>query len=137
MIDYDGLQVGNYITPIMSTSLGNQEQYFCPKYCVNKLFTPELDKKSLITLYFLNTFHVNLSKVGLINPFSGDKVTLDFIFDLINLDDYDIQNKVWKCFQLNKENEFLGDDVYSVFENYKMEAIPFRDGTYVKKLVRK
>lgn len=137
LIDYDGLQVGNYVTPILSTSLGEQDQYFCSKYCKNYLFTPELDKKSLIILYFLETFNVNLNTVGKINPVTNTKVTLDFIFNTIGLDDYDIQNKVWKCLQSKYKNEFLGDDVYRVAECYDMTAFPIGDGKHLKKLIKK
>ena len=137
LIDYDGLQIGDFITPILSTSLGEQDQYFCPKYCNNYLFTPELDKKSLIILYFLITFNVDLNKVGMINPATNDEVTLDFIFNTLGLDDYDIQNKVWKCLQSNHENEFLGDDVYRLAEVYNMAAFPIRDGKYIKRLIKK
>ena len=136
-IDYDGLQVGNHITPILSTSLGRQEQYLCSKYYKNGLFTPELDKKSLIILYFLTAFNINLGKVGMINPANNDEVTLDFVFESIGLDDYDIQDKVWKCLQSKYKNEFLGDDVYHIADYYDMIAVPIGNGKYVKRLIKK
>jgi len=137
LIDYDGLQVGNHVTPILSTSLGEQEQYYCPKYFKQELFTPELDKKSLIVLYFLTTFNVNLNKVGMINPMTNQEVTLDFVFETIGLDDYDVQNKVWKCLQNRYENEFLGDDVYHIANSYKMLTVPIGNGKYFKQLIKK
>lgn len=137
LIDYDGLQVGNFITPIISTSLGDQSQYFCSKYYNDKLFTSELDKKSLIVLYFLNTFNVDITKVGTCNPVTGEIITLDDIFKSINLDNYDIQNKVWKCLQPKCENEFLENDVYDIAYNYNMIAYPAPNGAYFKRLIKK
>lgn len=137
LIDYDGLQIDNFITPILSSSLGDQDQYFCPKYYDGKIFTSELDKKSLIVLYFLNTFNVDITKVGSRNPITGEIVTLDDIFELINLDNCDIQNKVWKCLQDKYENEFLEDDVYDIAYDYNMVAFPTANKTYLKKLIKK
>lgn len=137
LIDYDGLQVKKHISPHMSTSLGDQDQYLIPKYFKNDLFTENLDKKSLIVLYFLDVFNVNLNTVGKINPISKEVVTLDFIFNAIGLDDYDVQNKVWKCFQTNIDNEFLGEDIDNIAEQYKLFAIPIGGNRSIKKLIRK
>lgn len=137
LIDYDGLQIGDYVTPILSTSLGDQDQYYSSKYYRNGLFTPELDKKSLIILYFLTAFNVNLNTLGMINPATNEKVTLDFIFEAIGLDDYDIQNKVWKCLQTKYENEFLGDDVYHIADYYDMVTVPVGNRQYFKQLIKK
>lgn len=43
---------------------------------------------------------------------------------MINLDDMDIQQKVWKLFQPSVANEFLEDDLYRIAENYKL-VLPF------------
>ena len=137
LIDYDGLQIGDFITPVLSSSLGNQEQYQCPKYQNNFLFTPELDKRSLITLYFLMTFNVDINRVGQYNPITNEKITLDLIFELIGLDDYDIQNKVWKLFQNNQKNEFLDDDVFKIADKYHLLARPIAKNTYMKRLIKK
>lgn len=137
LIDYDGLQIGDFITPVLSSSLGNQEQYNCFKYQRNNLFTPELDKKSLITLYFLSAFNIDINKVGTLNPITREIVTLDDIFEMIGLDDYDVQNKVWKLFQDNKQNEFLGEDVFRIAESYDLLAIPIAKNTYIKRLIKK
>ena len=77
----------------------------------------------------------------MINPYTNQPITLDDVFELINLDDYDIMNKVWKLFQENKENEYLEEDVFKIAQDYEMEVIdlPQLRGTnmYIKKLVRK
>ena len=65
LIDYDGLQTKNIPTFSISSSLGDQLQYFnSSKYYQGRLFTKELDKKSLIILYFFSAFNVDLNKVG-------------------------------------------------------------------------
>jgi len=136
-IDYDGLQIDNHVTPLLSTSLCEREQYYCSKYYRNGLFTPQLDKKSLIILYFLTTFNVDLTKVGTINPMTNSEVTLDLIFNTIGLDDYDIQDKVWKCLQSKYQSEFLGDDVYHIANYYDMIVVPLGNAMYAKQLIKK
>lgn len=138
LIDYDGLQIGEFKVPSMSTSLGDSDQYLIPKYCKNGLFTPNLDKKSLIILYFILTFNVDLNKIGTINPINGKQVTLEDIFDVINLQDNDVKHKVWKCFQSNVENDFLGSDVYRIADEYDMQLRPSPiAGCYFKRLQKK
>lgn len=128
MIDYDGMQIGNHPSMSFSTVLGNQNHYFIPKYWDDKtnLFNHNLDIKSLITEYFLMTFNVNLAKVGERNPETGKPITLDDIFEQIQLDDDDFKHKVWKTFQPNVENEFLGDSVYRLAETHRLTYEQFR-----------
>ena len=128
MIDYDGMQIGVHPSMSFSTVLGNQNNYFIPKYWDDKkqLFNPNLDIKSLITEYFLMTFNINLAKVGEINPGTGKPVTLDDIFEQIQLDDDDFKHKVWKTFQPNGENEFLGDSVYRLAETHRLTYEKYR-----------
>ncbi len=138
IIDYDGLQVKQHRSICLSSSLGNQEQYMTPKYGKNFLFNPNLDKKSLMNLYFLSTFNINLETIGLYNPYTRRTVTVDEIFNTIGLEDDTIKHKVWKCFQPDQENDFLGDDVYRVAEQYKMSIMPQTiGGAYLKKLRKK
>ncbi len=137
-IDYDGIQIGNMPAVGYSDFLGTPEQVLTPKYYDDKtdLFTKELDIKSAIFLYFLDTFGVNLSTVGTLNPENGKIVTLDFVFQTINLEDPDIQQKVWLLFQEDKQNEFLGDSIYNLAEKYIL--VPDMSvGGMIKNLVRK
>ena len=132
LIDYDGIQIGNFITPFLSTSLGDDLQYEIPKYSKKThLFTSELDKKSLIILYFLSTFNVNLETINI-----NKNITLDYIFNCINLKDDDIKHKVWKCYQPNLANEFLGDSVFKLAEEKDMLIKPCGPA-YIKRLVKK
>lgn len=136
-IDYDGLQVGKHKTISMSTSLGDPRQYLGSKYVKDYYLTKELDKKSLTVLYFLDTFHADLNKIGCVDPATGKPVTLDDFFQCIQLDDWDVMDKVWKLFQNNKENEYLGEDVFRIADNYQLHTIPVTNRDCLKVLTKK
>lgn len=87
-------------------------------------FKKELDIKSLIHLYFLTTFHMDLTKVGQFYPGTNNRVTLDDFFNCIHLDDWDIMDKVYKVMYGNSSNEYLGDDVFRIADTYRMHAYP-------------
>ena len=138
LIDYDGLQVGKYKSVGISTNLGDCSQYMIPKYQENFLFNSNLDKKSLIELYFLDALNINLEMVGQYNPYIKRNITLDDIFEQIGLDDNDVKHKVWKCFDDKSDNEFLGSDVDRIADQYKLVIFPQSFGKcYIKKLVRR
>lgn len=140
LLDYDGFQIKDQKTGTISTTLGDHETYIdSKKYYNNGLFTKELDVKSLIYLYFLYTFNTNLGKVGEFVPFSKEKITLDYIFNTLNLDNDDIKQKVWYLFQEDYRNEYLGEDVFVIAENYDMIVYPhpFDKNLSIKRLVRK
>lgn len=138
-IDYDGLQVGNHMVVAMSTSLGDDSQYFQDKYINGNLFTPELDKKSLLILYFLDTFNADLNKVGAINPLTGRAVTLDDIFEMLNITDLDFMNKVANTLNPKKPGEYIGEDVIRLAHDNYLDVYqhPIMKQHYLKKLRRK
>lgn len=121
-IDYDGLQIKQMPAVGFSDFLGTPIEVLNEKYYdnVSGLFTKELDIKSAIFLYFVDVFGVDLSVVNRINPITGRIVTLDDVFSMINLDDADIQQKVWNLFQFSIPNKFLGEDLYKLAEKYKL-----------------
>lgn len=139
LIDYDGMQVGKHNTAQMSTSLGRQEQYEISKYSIrNGVFTPNLDKKSSILLFYLTAFNIDLNKVGEITPYGG-RITLDDIFNIIGLNDADLMHKTWLAVEnKDRDNEYLGDTIFNIADKYDIkiigEPVP---GHYMKKLVRK
>lgn len=133
LIDYEGLQVGDYPSFSMSSALGDSEFYdSSKKYCsrvngIMPLYTKELDKRSLIFFYFRTVFNIDLR---LVDQYGID---LDTFFNAINLNDQDVTHKVWKLFQENEENEWLDNDVFRIAEDYKMKVL--RNGA--RMLVRK
>ncbi len=135
-LDYDGLQVKKMPAVGYSDFLGTPNDVLQPKYYDFKtdLFTTELDIRSTIFLYFVDVFGINLAAVNKINPETGRIVTLEEIFSLINLQDLDIMQKVWKLFQKSIPNEFLGDDIYKLAEEYKLEEY---SNIGIKKLIKK
>jgi len=140
IIDYTDLQIKNLKTPMISTSLGNQEQYIkSKKYYQNDLFTKELDIKSLIVLYFLDVFNIDLNSIGKINPMTNKPLTLDDVFYMLNLFDNDFNHKVWKIFKQKSPNEYLGEDIFRIADKYDMLAFrhPFIPDAYIKKLRKK
>lgn len=136
-IDYDGLQIKQMPAVGFSDFLGTPREVLSEKYYDYKfgLFTKELDIKSAIFLYFVDVFGINLAAVNRINPETGRIVTLDEIFSIINLNDSDIQQKVWKLFQPAIANEFLGNDLYKLAEKYKL-VMPFPNAP-TKMLIKK
>lgn len=138
-IDYDGLQIGSHKSYSVSTSLGSfYDIVRNPKYFTkDKFFTKELDKKSSIILFYLSVFNVNLNNVGIINPMNGKPVTLDDIFECINLDDPDICHKTWKIFNDNQPNEYLGKDMFNLEEKYNMQVFTMPNNMRIKRLIKK
>lgn len=130
-IDYDGLQIKQMPAVGFSDFLGTPQEVLTKKYYNDKsdLFTKELDIKSAYFLYFVDVFGINLAAI------SSKMATLDEVFSLINLDDVDIMQKVWKLFQPKIPNEFLGNDLYKLAENYNLKR-PFKNAP-TKILVKK
>lgn len=136
-IDYDVLQIKKMPAVGFSTFLGDPRKVLTEKYYDfnTRLFSKEIDKKSAIFLYFVDVFGINLSTVDTINPQTGKIVTLDEIFSFINLTDDDVKQKVWKLYQPEIPNEFLGEDLYKLAENYRL-VLPFPNAP-TKMLIKK
>lgn len=137
LIDYDGIQVGDNLTINYSTNLGHDSKYDFPKYRNGHLFTEEIDKTSLMILYFLDTFNVDLKVIGQRDPRDGHIITIKDFFDIMEFHDERIIRKVEKTLSSTEEGEFLGDDLFRIADEYKMNVYPIRPGYYVKRLVRK
>ena len=120
-IDLVGLQVKEYSSIDYSNLLGNEDDLNCilenPKYLTKKnLFTPEIDKLSLIYLYFSLVFNINLSEK---KELKSERV-ISKLFREINLKNYDLMHKVWLLNQSTKSNEFILDEVRSISENFTL-----------------
>lgn len=139
LIDYDGLQIQNHGVLEMSSLLGNPMQYENNKYKRRGLYTKELDKKSLIYLYFLNTFNIDLNAVGKYDPALQRTVRLKDIFQMIGLEDERIMKKVEALYQRKEENPFLEDDVLRLASEYQLGIRPLEgfNNTYQKRLIKK
>ena len=135
-IDYEGMQIGEYRCLTISSSIMmpivETKKYF--NEC-DYSYTKELNILSHYMLFFLDAFRADLKSIGMVTP--NGKITIDDFFNFIGLDDYDIQNKIWKLFQKDKKNEYLGDDLIRLQENYNLKIIGTCQGQHVKRLVRK
>lgn len=138
-VDYDGLQVDCYPSMNISSLLGDFNQYKNSKYLSSgKLFTKELDKRSLAQLYFLLAFHIDLNCVGHLHPDCNRPMTSDDLFWMIGLDDEVVQNKIRKFFSTDVASEYLGDDVFRIADQYEVEEISHPYGfPYKAKKLRK
>lgn len=136
LVDWDGIQVDDKMVFVQSTLI-DEDVLDEKKYHNNNLYTKQFDIKSLIHYYFLMTFNINLNTVGMINPMTNKRITLDDVFNMIGLENYDIMNKVWKVFS-NKENEYLGEDVLDLAQEYNMCLVQeVNPKEYIKRLFKK
>ena len=103
-------------------------------------FTTELDKTSLTILMFLTVFNVDLNTIGMIDP-SGERVTLKYIFDYLNLRDEQFMNKVAANMSLTQKGTFLAPELYRLAKEYYMLARPLPrhvvEGGYQKVLFKR
>ncbi len=144
-IDYDGMQFGKKDKSIsFSTSLGNIRNYLMsPKFCTNFCqFTKELDITSLTILMFLDIFNVDLNKVGMRNPLDGQIITLDYVFEMLGLEDDVLKRKVRANLSLFEKGSYIVEDLKRVMQNYEMVVaeIPKHynaESRYIKHLIRK
>ena len=137
LIDYEGIQIANHPATDVSKLLvpfspHKTKLIFTPKY-INKLFfTQELNIYSEYALFFADLLNISIAEFGIDTTYENR--TLEDFFKIIGLKDYDLQNKIWKLFQQNEKNEFLGDDKYKLLEEYNIQSIK---GTNIKRLIKK
>ena len=130
-VNFEELQHGTFRAGRVSKKLGLKTDSNDSRYLSDGLFTKNLDKMSSIYLYFLNTFNVDLSKF--------DSTSVGEVFNRLGLKDDDICHKVWSLFDKDYDNvnDFLGDDVFRIAEEYDMRVVFNTRTTCVKSLVKK
>lgn len=136
MIDYDDLQIDRYLSLYQSTSLGNQKNHDSPKFINGLLYTPELDKKSLLFLYFIDAFSMDLYHIGEYSQTLKRKITVKDAFLQLGLDDYKLMRKIDNILSSTQKGDFLGKDVYRIASRYQMRLEECSDGQTIKRLVR-
>lgn len=139
-IDFDGIQIDGYKVLQMSSLLGSDSQYFTPKYINNNnFFNSNLDKKSLVILYYLTVFNVNLNSIGKYNPMIRRLVTLDDMFAAAGITDDDFKQATFLA-MCDKENDnvYIGDLVNKIADENTLRVIATdKSGLLMRKLVRK
>ena len=139
-IDFDGIQIGDYKVLQMSSLLGSDSQYFTQKYIDNKeFFNANLDKKSLIILYYLTVFNVNLNMIGKYNSMIRRLVTIDDMFEAAGITDNDFKQATYlaMCDKKN-DNVYIGDLIKKMAdENNLRVTATDKSGLCMRKLIRK
>ena len=128
-VNFEELQHGTFRAGRVSKKLGLRTDSNDSRYLSDGLFTKNLDKMSSIYLYFLNTFNVDLSKI--------DSTSVGEVFNGLGLKNDDICHKVWSLFDKDYDNDFLGDDVFRIAEEYDMRVVFNTRTICVKRLVKK
>lgn len=131
LIDYEGFQINDHPSLSFSTGLGdrhilNKSNKYCRTPVQNgiaPLYTKELDIRSLIFFYFRCVFNIDLR-------YNRD---LEIIARNINLNNPNIMYKVWSLFEEDVPNEWLGEDVFRIADEYNLEILS--NGS--RRLVRK
>lgn len=144
-IDFDGMQFGKNDKSIAySTSLGHICEYLYSSKFVDGPyhFTQELDKTSLTILMFLVVFNIDLNKVGMVNPFSGKRISLEEVFEQLGLDDDELLRKVKANLSVINRGSYIAEDLRRIAQRYEMRTMEVPkyicpDGGYIKKLIRK
>ena len=136
LIDFDGLQISDYASSVMCSSLGDCRLYNNTKYFNHGLFTKELDIKSLIYLYFDLKFDCGLWNLNLIKSYDDCFNKLEEMFNYHNIYNNDLFEKVLRLYDDSKPNVYLNDTIDSIFNNYDIDYDLY-SYSGVKKLVRK
>jgi len=139
LIDFDGLQIGEFKSPAISSSLGNMDIYDSDKYKKDGLYTKNIDIKSLIYLYFDLVFDCELRELDNIGLNYGSCMKnerLKFLFNYYNINDSELFDKVWRLYIDNESNIYLGDTINYIASNYKLDSKLY-DLINVRKLVKK
>jgi len=135
LIDFDGMQIGNYSTPVFSRNMGDKSIYCNFKYMDNNLYTKQLDIKSLIYLFINLLLGVEM---GYLDQYKGDEQLkqLDEFFRNLHIDDDDLINKICYLYTDDVENAYLGDTAKYICDNYCVELVCENDRCE-KRLIRK
>lgn len=136
LIDFDGLQVDYFATPVFNRYMGDKLIYNDTKYKDGDYFTKQLDIKSLIYLYIEMLLDIKLDFIDFYSDSSIQKKILDKFIRSYVMECNDLVHCITALYDNDEENVYLGDVVDVISNNYcsQLETV---DGRVVKKLVRK
>lgn len=134
-IDFDGMQIGNYSTPVFSRNMGDKSIYCYTKYMDKDLYTKQLDIKGLIYLFMHLLLDVDM---GYLDKYRGDEQLkqLNQFFNDLHIDNDDLINKICYLYTDDVENEYLGDTAKYICDNYFAELV-CENGCCEKRLIKK
>jgi len=114
--DFDELQIGESRVLGHSSRVedkNNETISNNKKYYNNGLYTKNLDKKSLLHIYFLLTFGLDISSVPA-------NVNIDDILSTVGIEDSELSCKIKDMFYSEKDNEYLSSDLEKVACEYTL-----------------
>lgn len=112
IIDYDGIQIKQYGALFVSSNIKSKLIY-SEKYFRDYRFTTELNRLSLLYLYF-----VDVLKIHLINY---DYHSINNILKYIGLDDKDIKESIYSIYSKTEANPDFSNIFYRLEELYNLE----------------
>lgn len=140
LIDFDGMQIEKYLSPVISESIGNNKLYDNTKYKDGLYYTKNLDIKSLIYLYFQTVFGLDLVVIDeLIKENNNINIEpiIDRMFNIWGITNDEIKEKVCRLYRNDIENEYLDSTMFKIAEKYNISICGHNGETYTKKLIRK
>ena len=147
VIDYDGLQVGRFQADSIADFYADNEMLSKPKYynSQTRLFNTNLDKKSLMHLYFKMVFCIDLTALDN-GPQCIKETAIREILERLGIDDSEMLYKLSSALDArygyldtrNQDNEYLGNLPFKIAENYDMVFTGEPKGTtFSRRLVKK
>lgn len=100
LIDYDCIQINDFLSPKLSDYLGDRSKYYNTKYMNGNFYTKELDIKSLIHLYFMVVYNCDLNKV--------DKCSIEYVFNKLGINNNILYDRVMRLYDDSLNNLCLG-----------------------------
>lgn len=125
-IDFDGFQIGDYKSSSISSCVYYDRFLNSSKYCYNNIFSKNLDKLSLIHIYFKLVFGINFEFVESFPIYMPVEQKINTLMKLINLNNSDFKNKLCLLFNNCSENEYLDDLPLEIAENYVLFEAPVK-----------
>lgn len=118
--NYDRVQIGSHKsfgrTRVLGELVESEEKYYDPE---KELYTKNLDIRSLYQYYLKVAFDINLGDIIHGVDFCKEMCDLEDKLNEIGLPDY-IKRKIYDLFLTNTPNEYLGDDVWKLAEEYEL-----------------
>ncbi len=135
IIDYDGLQINGIGTLEFSEAIYHRRLRNW-KYQFNSQFTKDLDRLSLIYLYFKLVFNINIVQKLNLGNFDMERMQLNDIFKKFNIPDNDLKDKVSKILSNCSKNEDILENVLALEKDYELSYTKQND-VLERKLIRK
>lgn len=129
-INCEDLQFNKFLPIKFSSLFGEKSDMMTSKYFKDGFFTKNLDVRSSIYLYFLDTFNINLNNIK-------DMSQLEDIFNRLGLLDDRVFRKVLATMDDGLDNEFLGEDVFRIADRYDMKIVFDAHSSSIKRLMKK